>query len=49
MTEPLSEAPLVQGSESVLIHCDQKGKGLGYDIWVYIVQQTNNPRSIDGT
>ena len=49
MIEPLSEAPSVKSSESVLLHCDQKGKGLGYGIWLHIIQQTNSPRSIDGT
>ena len=49
MTELLFEAPLVQDSESVSLHCDQKGMRLGYGIWVHIVQQTNNLRSIDRT
>jgi len=49
MIELLFEASLVQISESALIHCDQKGMRLGYDNWVFIVQQTNSLRSIDRT
>jgi len=40
MIELLFEASSVKSSESVSLHCDQKGMRLGYGIWVYIVQQT---------
>jgi len=49
MIELLFEAPLMQDSESVSIHCDQKGMRLGYGGWLPIVQQTKSLRSIDRT
>lgn len=45
--ELLFEAPLILDSESVSLHCDQKGTRLRYGIWFYTVQQINNLRSID--